>query len=242
MTGTVTVNVTLAVTVNQFVASPASIQPGAASDLLWSVTNADSVRIDPGGHVSTDASGSWSVSPGVDTTYTLTALGQSGQVTASATVYVAQDSPTITLYYPIGGELIAAGSESWVIWDASPEIGNVVLLFRNAGGDWQYMVNAETGTDGVASSCTRESPYWGAFPWRVPEGAIDDCAVTTAQYGGVGASAVSDEFRVVDTEEGAIWVGCTPGAGWTEGWSALLLIMAFVTGRIPARGVRRPTS
>jgi hypothetical protein len=239
VTATVTVSVTQEVTINQFVASPASIAPGATSNLLWSTTNADSVRIDPGAHVSTAASGSWPVSPDADTTYTLTAFGQSGQPTASATVYVVQGSPTITLYYPVGGELIAAGSDVWVVWDASPEIGNVVLLFKDAEGNWQYMVNAETGTDAVANSCTRESPYWGAFPWRVPDGPIEDCAVTIAQYGGVGASVVSGEFSVVDVGEGAVQIGClpvrgrtqtgTPAAGRAEGWIAPLLIVAFVT-------------
>jgi hypothetical protein len=76
-------------TIGTFAASPASIiGPLGSSTLSWgAVTNADHVFIDQGiGDVA--APGSVSVSPNVDTTYTLTATGCGGTASKQATINV----------------------------------------------------------------------------------------------------------------------------------------------------------
>jgi len=71
----------------RFDATPSSIQAGQSSQLTWIVQGATSVSIQPGiGNVA--LTGSTTVTPAQTTTYTLTAVGPSGTVTASATVTV----------------------------------------------------------------------------------------------------------------------------------------------------------
>ena len=70
-----------------FSASPTTINSGDTAVLTWNVTNASSVSIDQGvGKVG--AQGSQNVKPQTTTTYTLTAIGTGGPVTATATVTV----------------------------------------------------------------------------------------------------------------------------------------------------------
>jgi peptidoglycan-associated lipoprotein len=82
--------------VGQFTAEPSTIQRGQSSTLRWEITgNATSVSIDNGiGTVRN--TGSQQVSPTSSTTYTLTASGPGGSVTASATVTVATPPPPST--------------------------------------------------------------------------------------------------------------------------------------------------
>jgi phospholipase C len=85
-TATATVNAPLAVTLK---ANPANIAPGSQSTLTWASTGAVSVSIDQGVPPITGASGSVSVSPTQNTTYTATAIdGQGNSATSSATVNV----------------------------------------------------------------------------------------------------------------------------------------------------------
>lgn len=79
--------------IEYFTASPESIGWKESSTLLWGVKNAPIVYIDQGiGNVSTSGnvitSGTIDVSPEETTTYTLTAVGSSGTITASCTVEV----------------------------------------------------------------------------------------------------------------------------------------------------------
>lgn len=83
-------------TINFFTANPSSIpQAGDPSTLSWGTTNAISVSINQGvGTVSID--GSYSVSPSVDTVYTLLATSSAGlSATALATVSIVQTYVTI---------------------------------------------------------------------------------------------------------------------------------------------------
>lgn len=73
--------------ISSFRAGPASINAGQTSTLTFSVTGATSVQIDHG-IGSVPASGSRSVAPASTTTYTLTATGPGGTVSAQATVSV----------------------------------------------------------------------------------------------------------------------------------------------------------
>ena len=85
--------------VNSFTANPNYIQPGQATTLSWAVSNANSLTISPSvGSVSN--SGSYTLTPGSTTTYTLLATNNSGTVSASTTVTVA---PYITTYSTSSG-------------------------------------------------------------------------------------------------------------------------------------------
>lgn len=85
-TATATVNAPLAVTLK---ANPANIAPGSQSTLTWASTGAASVSIDQGVPPISGPSGSVSVSPAQNTTYTITATDAQGHTsTAAATVNV----------------------------------------------------------------------------------------------------------------------------------------------------------
>jgi phospholipase C len=85
-TATATVNAPLAVTLQ---ANPANIAPGGHSTLTWAAQGAVSLSIDQGVGAVTGSTGSVSVSPAQNTTYTITALDAQGNAaTGSATVNV----------------------------------------------------------------------------------------------------------------------------------------------------------
>ncbi len=84
-----TITITLdkpAVKIISFSASPANINPGAASTLAWQTENADTVEIDGIGKV--NPNGTASVSPKETTTYKITARNAFGDVSATTTVQV----------------------------------------------------------------------------------------------------------------------------------------------------------
>jgi hypothetical protein len=80
--------------VNSFTANPSYIQPGQSATLVWTVTNATNVLISPSAGTVPNT-GSFMVQPAYTTTYTLTATGSNGTVSASTTVTVA---PVVTAY------------------------------------------------------------------------------------------------------------------------------------------------
>ncbi|MDR3703600.1 MAG: OmpA family protein [Candidatus Sulfopaludibacter sp.] len=132
---TVSVNNPTSVTIAQFIANPASIQPGQSSTLTWVVQGATSVSISPGiGSVNAN-SGSTSVTPAQTTTYTLTATGAGGTVNQSVTVTVGATTagnPQI-LRFEASPLNIAPGGQSTLSWTTSgatqvsisPNVGNV---------------------------------------------------------------------------------------------------------------------
>jgi polysaccharide export outer membrane protein len=79
----------------RFEAIPANVTAGQATQLTWTVEGATSVNIQPVVG-SVPATGSAPVTPGETTTYTLTAVLPSGNVTATATVTVALAGPGAT--------------------------------------------------------------------------------------------------------------------------------------------------
>lgn len=75
-----------------FSAEPATVERGQCATLRWSVENSTQVAINPGvGNV--NASGTQRVCPTSTTTYTLSASGPGGSITASATVNVVAAPP-----------------------------------------------------------------------------------------------------------------------------------------------------
>jgi peptidoglycan-associated lipoprotein len=78
--------------VKSFTAEPTSIQRGQSATLRWEVQGADSISIDNGiGTV--NAAGSRQVYPSSSTQYRLTARNESGEVSATARVNVAEPPP-----------------------------------------------------------------------------------------------------------------------------------------------------
>ncbi|MDQ3459827.1 MAG: Ig domain-containing protein [Deinococcota bacterium] len=75
--------------IHAFAADPATIAPGQASTLSWSVTGATGLVIDQG--VGAVTGSSTAVSPAQTTEYTLTATNAAGSVSAKATVRVTAD-------------------------------------------------------------------------------------------------------------------------------------------------------
>jgi len=90
-------------TISSFVAQPVEVTAGMSSMLSWATDAAMRVRIlDQASaelHTSTDASGSFAVSPTVTTEYTLEAINDVGTVNARTTVRViGADRPTIAAF------------------------------------------------------------------------------------------------------------------------------------------------
>ncbi len=123
-TVTVTVNPSAAPPVaSSFTVSPAVITPGQSATLSWSVTGADSVRIDPSvGNV--PASGSQQVSPSSTTTYMLTASNSAGIITDSTTLSVTTYlSPGSTYFgYPVYPAPYVTGMPVIVSFAAYPPV------------------------------------------------------------------------------------------------------------------------
>jgi peptidoglycan-associated lipoprotein len=74
--------------ISMFTAEPSTVTQGSPSTLRWRVDNATDLSIDQGIGTLTSSSGSRSVTPSVDTTYTLVAKGVGGATSASVTVHV----------------------------------------------------------------------------------------------------------------------------------------------------------
>ena len=102
-------------------------------------------------------------------------------------------APTVTLAYPNGGEVLAAGSQATVAWSHSDDIGVVqarMWLSTDSGGSWSLLA---------------QGPFNQAWDWTVPAGAGTHCrvrvqvldaagnlteAVSAADFAVGGASAV----------------------------------------------------
>ena len=95
--GNTIIEVQPAPVISGFQASPAAIASGQSTTLSWSVSPGTSLSIDQGIGVVTGLT-SWTVSPAVSTTYTLTATNAAGSVTATATAYLIGQKPIISSF------------------------------------------------------------------------------------------------------------------------------------------------
>jgi hypothetical protein len=109
-----------AASVVQFTANPAAITAGQSSTLTWVVSNATAVSIAPNIGSVDPHSGSIAVSPTANTTYTLTATGSTGNVTASTSITVAASTggPQI-LRFEANPLSVAPGNSSTLSWATS---------------------------------------------------------------------------------------------------------------------------
>ena len=120
--------------INSFDATPGNINSGEPLTLSWSVSDATVVSIDQGiGNVA--LSGTRVVSPSTTTKYTLTAINQSGRVTATAQVVVIKKAVVLPVVgsFAADPESITLGDSSTLSWNVSnvaevtiaPDVGSV---------------------------------------------------------------------------------------------------------------------
>ncbi len=116
--------------IQNFWASPTSVEKGKQVTLTWSVYGADSVSIDHGvGTVS--SSGSTKVYPFVTTIYKLAAVSSGGTVNASDQVFVFAQSYSMPVinYFAANPSTIPQGGATVLSWKVS-NAGNVTLSGR----------------------------------------------------------------------------------------------------------------
>ena len=149
-----------------FSASPESIMLGQSSTLQWTSTDAASLSITPDIGV-VAASGSQSVSPQMNTTYTLTATGPGGSVTRTATVTVIAPPPTVSLSLNPAG--ISPGETVALTWSSvnaqsaaiEPGIGPVApsgTLSTSPVDTTTYTISA-TGSGGSTTASATVTVY-----------------------------------------------------------------------------------
>jgi hypothetical protein len=97
----------------RFAATPVEILPGEQASLVWEVVNASTVTITGIGNVS--LTGTSAVSPADTTTYTITAVNQSGQVSATATVVVVKLAKILD-FRATPGVTVKTGDTSTLSW------------------------------------------------------------------------------------------------------------------------------
>jgi hypothetical protein len=116
-----------------FSANPGIITAGSSSTLIWNVTGANSVRIEPDlGYVA--VAGTHAVSPAATVTYTITASNGAGSVTASAVVTVnPAPQPPLIASFTSNPAIITSGDTAVLQWNVNgagsvsiaPDIGAV---------------------------------------------------------------------------------------------------------------------
>jgi hypothetical protein len=105
-------------TIVAFSFNPTTITAGASTTVIWAVTDADSVKIDPGiGAVA--PVGSLIVSPSTTTTYTLTASNVGGTVIATALLTVNSTPPPVVTLFNINPSTITVGQPANVTWNVT---------------------------------------------------------------------------------------------------------------------------
>jgi hypothetical protein len=102
-------------TIAVFTVDDNAIEYGAHTTLRWGATGTSRVLISPGSAEPELVAGVRNISPLEDTTYTLTAMGLSGSVTASTTLTILPRAPTIELWIARPDEIVA-GTESELSW------------------------------------------------------------------------------------------------------------------------------
>jgi len=99
-----------------FTAMPDVVQKGQSVTLSWQVTNAANVNIEGIGEVPT--SGTKKVKPEVNTTYTLTAIGEGGTQTATADVEIAK-GPLPVILFTAAPESVQSGQAVTLTWQVT---------------------------------------------------------------------------------------------------------------------------
>lgn len=203
VTRAVVVNVAVPLpTIAAFDAAPATVVPGGATTLSWTVAGATQVSLAPG--IGAVTGTSIVVTPMAATTYTLTATNETGSVMRSITVNVTVPAPVIASFAAAPAAVLA-GTPVTLSWDATgaeqlsiaPGIGAVtgtnlvvtpmasttyVLTATNAGG-------SATRTAGVTVTTPEPLPVIGAF--AATPASIAPGEATTLSWTVSGAASVA---------------------------------------------------
>jgi hypothetical protein len=99
-----------------FDANPRTITVGQSATIVWNVTGAGSVIIDPGVGTASPA-GSITVSPTATTTYTLSASGLTGNVSRSVTITV--NPLPVTASFDVTPNTITVGASAVLQWNVT---------------------------------------------------------------------------------------------------------------------------
>jgi hypothetical protein len=149
-----------------FAANPMTITAGQSSTLSWNVENADSVEISGIGTVA--AQGSQAVSPGANSTYTLTARNRGGSSQATATITVnpigPDQPPTLTACVATPATSPGPGSPVVISYTAtnatavsfSPAVSGATVagpVTVTPTASTMYTITA-TGTQGRTATCS----------------------------------------------------------------------------------------
>ncbi len=146
--------------IDSLTATPAAISAGANSTLAWTVSNFDTLTLDPGG-LDVTALTETMVSPAGSTTYALTAM--KGAVSVSSEVTVVVDELPEINSFTSSDDLIAPGESTMLTWDVSgadtvsisPEPGSVSAAGNSAvspAATATYTLTATNGTGSVDAS------------------------------------------------------------------------------------------
>ena len=100
--------------IKAFTADPLALTVGEESVLSWEVEGADTVTLDG---ETVDATGTMTVAPEADTTYTLVAVNRRGETEAEVTIGVRQvDDPPLIAVFSADPDTIAPGESSTLSW------------------------------------------------------------------------------------------------------------------------------
>ena len=105
--------------INSFAVNPTTINAGQSSTLLWNITNATSASINQSINTVNAASGTYTVTPAVTTTYTLTATNGVGSVTATATVTVSGTGVPVINSFTANPATVTSGGASTLSWSVT---------------------------------------------------------------------------------------------------------------------------
>lgn len=154
--GNVTAKVTVSVIphvpppqISSFTATPAEIELGESSTLAWTVDGTiDSLKVTPG-NINVTGQTSLGVSPTETTTYTLTAVNESGEATATTDVTVIVPAPQISTFTATPPS-IAEGGSSTLAWTVSGPVDSLTISPGNLN---------VTGQNNTSVSPTQTTTY-----------------------------------------------------------------------------------
>jgi hypothetical protein len=241
-------------------ANPQSIQAGQSATLTWNSTNANTAVIDNGiGSVA--ASGSMTVSPAADTTYTITVTGPGGTASASVLVSVIWLQPTVSL--SANPASIAPGQSTTLTWTSTyaqsatidQGIGSVALsgsMSITPSQNTTYTITV-TGPAGTATASATvnvttislqiTSPLDGSYvnaPFVMVQGTVANSAAkeTGVTVNGVIAQVYGNQFVAnhvpLADGQGTITASATDVAGYTAA-AAITVTSSAAAGYVMVR-------
>jgi len=170
-------------------ADPSAIQSGGSSELEWTTTNANTVSIDQGiGAV--DANATTSVSPTSDTTYTLTAVGDGGEITCSDVVTIREEGDPSCDSFTSSASSVNSGEEFTLTWETT-----------NAT---EVSIDSGVGIVGLDGFIDHTIGQTTTFTLRATDGETEVTCDTTVKVttggGGGGSSSPRCDFEASKTK------------------------------------------